>query len=113
MNVYTHFKEPRNVGVIKNGLKASAKNSLCGDELTLYLKINKKVEDAKFTANACTLCQASASLLTDYVKGLKKEKLKKINEKTIFKLLGFTPTPSRTGCALLPLKALKKITQVN
>jgi nitrogen fixation NifU-like protein len=112
MNVYTHFKEPHNVGVIKNGLKASVKNSLCGDDLTLYLKINKKfkkAEDAKFTANACILCKASASLLTDHVKGLSLKELKKINDSEIFKLLGFTPTPSRTGCALLSLKALKKI----
>lgn len=111
MNVYDHFKQPHNIGTIKKALKATVKNSLCGDELTLYLKINNKVEDAKFTANACMLCQASASLLTDYVKGLKVGKLKKINDKTIFKLLGFAPTPSRTGCALLSLKALKKITQ--
>lgn len=109
MNIYTHFKEPHNVGVIKNGLKASVKNSLCGDDLTLYLKLNKKVEDAKFTANACMLCKASASLLTDHVKGLSLKELKKINDSEVFKLLGFTPTPSRTGCALLSLKALKKI----
>ncbi|MCL5011723.1 MAG: iron-sulfur cluster assembly scaffold protein [Candidatus Marsarchaeota archaeon] len=111
MNVYDHFKQPHNVGTLKKALKATVKNSLCGDELTLYLKINKKVEDAKFTANACMLCQASASLLTDYVKSLSVGKLKKIDDKTIFKLLGFVPTPSRTGCALLSLKALKKITQ--
>ena len=109
MNVYDHFKQPHNVGSIKKSLKATVKNSLCGDELTLYIKMNGKVKDAKFTANACMLCQASASLLTDYVKGLNAEKLKKIDDRKIFKLLGFTPTPSRTGCALLSLKALNRI----
>ncbi len=109
MNVYSHFKKPHNMGIIKGGLKASVKNSLCGDELTLYLKVSGKVEEAKFTANACALCQASASALTDKLKGMPLPRVKKLGEKDIFNLIGFTPTPSRMGCALLSLKALKKI----
>ncbi|MBU1016899.1 MAG: iron-sulfur cluster assembly scaffold protein [Patescibacteria group bacterium] len=109
--ILEHFKNPHNKGIIKNpSLGVLEKNLLCGDtiELTLDIK-DDKIKDIKFNGSGCALVTASASLLTDYLKGKSVKVLDKIDDKFVLNLLGGEITPARIGCALLPLKALKKI----
>lgn len=96
--------KPANFDDLKEG-----HNPLCGDKISLYLKWNKKgeVTEACWDGNSCAVSSASASLLTDHIKGMTKLQIKKIDKKTILKLLGIKEiNPTRLRCALLPLSAL-------
>lgn len=109
--ILDHYQNPRNFGKIENfDKKIEVANSLCGDKLTLYLKFeNEKVKDIKFEGVGCAISKASASMLTDYIKGKKKTELKKIDKNFIIKMLGVELGVNRIKCALLPLEALKKL----
>lgn len=75
-----YSKRPKNFGPMEHSTHhADGHNALCGDEITLALKIKEgKVTDAKFTGNACAICTASASLMTSEVKGLSLEAIEKM-----------------------------------
>jgi nitrogen fixation NifU-like protein len=84
-------------------------NPLCGDEITMYLRVGAgdRVEDVAFSGKGCAISQASASILTDEVKGKTLDELKAIDRDHVLENLGITLTPARLKCALLSLKALK------
>ena len=65
-----HSKNPRNHGVHGGLLKKSINNPLCGDTIDIYLDIKENViQDISFEGQACAICVASASLMTEEVKG--------------------------------------------
>jgi len=109
--ILDHWKHPHNFGKLKNPTKKSyTTNPSCGDEIQIDLIIEKeKVKEVKFSGRGCAISQASASLLTDYIKEKSIKDLKRIDEKTIIKLLNVKISPARMKCALLPLEALIKI----
>jgi nitrogen fixation NifU-like protein len=68
--ILDHNKRPRNFRVIADGRKAEGYNPLCGDRITVYLSLNNGViTDASFQGSGCAISKASASLMTDSVKG--------------------------------------------
>jgi nitrogen fixation NifU-like protein len=68
--ILDHNKRPRNFRAIEHGQKAEGYNPLCGDRLTVYLRVeNGRIEDASFQGSGCAISKASASLMTDSVKG--------------------------------------------
>jgi nitrogen fixation NifU-like protein len=68
--ILDHNKRPRNFRTIEDGRKAEGFNPLCGDRLTVYLKIDDgRIQDASFQGSGCAISKASASLMTDSVKG--------------------------------------------
>ena len=74
--ILDHSKRPRNYGELANAnLHASGDNPSCGDEIQIHLYLNKNgiVEDIKFTGQGCAISQASASLMTQKIKGKSKE----------------------------------------
>jgi nitrogen fixation NifU-like protein len=67
-----HNKKPRNFRVIEDAShEADGHNPLCGDQLTLYAKADGEghLEDVRFQGSGCAISKASASLMTDFVKG--------------------------------------------
>ena len=81
--ILDHAKNPRNKGKCANyNHDAKAHNPLCGDKVHIYLKLNKdkKIEDLSFEGEGCAISLASASILTETVKGKDLSFLKKINE---------------------------------
>ncbi len=116
-NIYTeiildHYQNPKNFGRIEDATyQVNVSNPLCGDKLTLYIKIdkNKIIKDIKFIAQGCAISIASSSMVFDFLKGKNQEDLKKINKEFIIKMLGIDLGVNRIKCALLPLKALEKI----
>jgi len=109
--ILDHWRNPHNFGKLKSPTKKSyAINPSCGDEIQIDLIIKKeKIKEVKFSGRGCAISQASASLLTDYIKGKSIKDLKKIDEKTIIKLLGIKISPTRMKCALLPLETLETL----
>ena len=124
--VLDHGKNPRNKNKCEGFNKdAKGHNPLCGDKVHVYLKLNenKKVEDISFEGQGCAISMASASIMTDLVKGKEEFEVKEIvndflemikekdqlnnkiledNEKTkLMCLSGVKKYPMRVKCATL------------
>ena len=79
--ILDHGKNPRNLRKTENFNKdAKGYNPLCGDKVHIYLKLNenKKVEDISFEGQGCAISMASASIMTDLVKGKEEKEVKEI-----------------------------------
>jgi len=108
-NILDHYKHPRNRGrADKPDSEAHDSNPLCGDEISMSMKFaSGKVSEIKFEGSACAICLASASMLTEEVKGAKLDTAREMKKEKVLSLLGIDPGPARLKCALLPLKVLK------
>ena len=81
--ILEHGKNPRNLGKTENFNKdAKGNNPLCGDNVHVYLKLNdqRKVEDISFEGSGCAISMASASIMTDMIKGKSDNEAKEIIE---------------------------------
>jgi len=79
--ILDHGKNPRNLRRTENFNKdAKGHNPLCGDKVHVYLKLNenKKVEDISFEGQGCAISMASASIMTDLVKGKEEHEVKEL-----------------------------------
>ena len=124
--ILDHGKNPRNLGKFENYNKdAKGNNPLCGDNVHVYLRLNenKKVEDITFEGHGCAISMASASIMTDMVRGKEEKEVKEIvtdflgmikekdsletnilkdDEKTkLMSLSGVKQYPMRVKCATL------------
>ena len=81
--ILEHGKNPRNLGKVNDFNKdAKGHNPLCGDNVHVFLKLdeNKKVEDISFEGSGCAISMASASIMTDLIKGKNEHEAKEIVE---------------------------------
>ena len=81
--ILEHGKNPRNLGKTEDYNKdAKGNNPLCGDNVHVYLKLNeqRKVEDISFEGSGCAISMASASIMTDLIKGKSDNEAKEIIE---------------------------------
>ena len=81
--ILDHGKNPRNKGKCEGFTnEAKAHNPLCGDKVHIYLKLNKdkQIENLSFEGEGCAISLASASILTEIVKGKDLSFIKKISE---------------------------------
>jgi nitrogen fixation protein NifU and related proteins len=126
--IMDHYKNPRNKGILEDGaLTINMNNPTCGDRIQLTLKVEDgKIESAKFDGEGCSISLASASMMTQAVKGLAVEdavKLAKIfydmmlgndyDDKSydlgdIEALQGVSKFPARIKCATLAWKAMEQ-----
>ena len=107
--VMDHFLRPRNIGEIKkpDGY-AEVGNPVCGDQLGFYIKVKDgKIKDVKFLSFGCASNIATASILTEEVKGMKIEDAKKFDWNKIIKDLGGLPK-QKIHCSILAIDGLKK-----
>ena len=82
--ILDHGKNPRNLGKFENFNKdAKGHNPLCGDKVHLFLKLdeNKNVNDISFGGEGCAISMASASIMTDLMKGKSEKEAKEIIDK--------------------------------
>ena len=107
--ILDHYKNPHNFGELADATHSYHDlNPLCGDEITMYLKVaDDRVEDVRFTGKGCAISQASASILTDELRGKTLDELRAIDRDHVVENLGITLSPARLRCALLSLKVLK------
>lgn len=125
--IMDHYKNPRNRGVIEDGVTVDLNNPTCGDSLRLQLQVEDDiVKDAKFEGEGCSISLASASMMTQIVKGKTVEEAlqlanifsemvqgKDYDTDTfdlgdIEALSGVSKFPARIKCATLAWKALEK-----
>ena len=107
--ILDHYKNPRNFGRLENpDISHEEDNPLCGDVIGMDFRIKDGViEDIRFHGRGCAISQASASLLTERLKGIPLEDAKKIGKADVLGELGIDISPARIKCALLSLKVLK------
>lgn len=107
--ILDHYQHPHNHGTLPDAdVTYEDSNPLCGDRIRMDLKIRDGiVEDVKFSGKGCAISQASASMLTDEIKGKSLEDIRHIDKQVILDMLGIPLGPTRIKCALLPLKVVK------
>lgn len=107
--ILDHYKHPRNFGHLDRADASSeAYNATCGDKMRIEITYRSEIEDIRFSGEGCAISQASASMLTEKVKGMSATQVQKLSLKDIQDMLGVTLTPSRVKCATLPLEVLQK-----
>jgi nitrogen fixation NifU-like protein len=109
-NILEHYKHPQNFGELHEyDLEFTDNNPLCGDELTVQLKLDDshRIVDLRFRGQGCAISQAAASMASEEVKGLTIEEMLKLNKDFVLELLGINISATRMKCALLSLKVLK------
>jgi nitrogen fixation protein NifU and related proteins len=109
-NILDHYRRPRNAGVLEQPTHSHEEhNPLCGDVIRLDLHVdeNNVIDQVAFKGKGCAISQASASMLTEMIKGKTLDEAKAINKENILEALGIEIGPVRMKCALLSLKVLK------
>jgi nitrogen fixation NifU-like protein len=111
--ILDHSKSPRNFHKLENANRtAQGHNPLCGDHYTIYaLMDGDRIKDISFQGSGCAISKASASILTDTLKGKTKAEVKALFDKvhdmvTTGKVNGVHKFPARVKCAILPWHAV-------
>ena len=104
-----HFRRPRNQGPLPDATaSAEVANPLCGDRIRVAILVDGgSIVEARFVANACAICIAAASLLTEHVRGLSPNDAARLGDESVLALVGTVPA-GRTRCATLPAEALRR-----
>jgi nitrogen fixation protein NifU and related proteins len=122
--ILDHFRQPRNLGRLPGANRmAEGYNPLCGDTVKLYLKVEDGViRDARFEGTGCAIATASASLMTESIKGKRKEEALRLLENIqgmvtsgtakgdmgkLEVLAGVHEFPQRVKCATLAWHTMK------
>jgi nitrogen fixation protein NifU and related proteins len=109
-NILQHYKRPHHWGELEDpDLEAEDLNPLCGDELKVQLRVDGdgRIEDVRFSGHGCAISQASASMASDEVVGMRVDDLLSLDRSFVLELLGIDISATRLKCALLSLKVLK------
>src|SRR5579859_499051 len=106
--ILEHYKHPHNAGRLEGAsFSRQELNPSCGDMIEMFVRVaGGRVADVKFEGRGCAISQASASLLTDKIKGMSVDELRALSQQDVFDLLAVPLGAGRIRCALLPLKAL-------
>lgn len=131
--ILAHWQNPQNFGVMDvPDVVVEQVNPLCGDEVTFYVKLggskpsyssNRRrevsslssryvrtiINDVRFTGSGCAISIASASMLSEAIKGKSLSVINKITGQDMLKLIGGPIAPARLKCAFLALEAVKKL----
>ncbi len=107
--VMEHFRNPRNVGEIKDADGVGeVGNPVCGDLMKITIKVeNEKISDIKFQTFGCGAAIATSSMVTELAKGMTLEEALKISRQTVADALGGLP-PKKMHCSNLAADGLRR-----
>jgi nitrogen fixation NifU-like protein len=107
--ILDHYRNPRNFGRLERvDVEAEDLNPLCGDQIRMQLSLDDGVvSDVRFSGKGCAISQASASMLTERVKGMKLADVAKLSKDVVLEDVGIGISPTRMKCAMLGLRVLK------
>ena len=108
--ILEHYRRPHNFGtLLEPDAMYEGANPLCGDRITMMLGIDERgvVEEVAFTGRGCAISQASASMLTDEIRGKSLEEVGRIGRDEVLDALGIEISPARLKCAILSLETLR------
>jgi len=107
--ILEHYKNPHHFGELSDAdITQEGDNPLCGDVITLYLKLDDgKLDEVSFRGRGCAISQASASMLTDMIVGRPVAELKTFPTRDLLEELGIQISPARMKCATLSVNTLR------
>jgi len=105
-----HFRHPRNYGDLVNpDVSHESFNPLCGDRIRIEVELRDTiVHEARFKGDACAICTAAASLLTELILGRDIATVSALSDDRLITALESDIKPTRLQCALLPLETLRE-----
>jgi nitrogen fixation NifU-like protein len=126
--ILDHYRRPRNKGALEAATsQASLRNPLCGDEVEVQVRVEDgRVADVRFGGQGCSISQASASMMTELVKGHTPEEVRALGERFAAMIRGDTEAaadkalgqaralsgvsrfPTRVKCALIAWEAVAR-----
>ena len=108
--ILDHYRNPRNFGSL-DAPDASFEdlNPLCGDRIRFELQVGNdgRVTDVRFSGKGCAISQASASMLTESLKGERLEDVARLPQERVLENVGIGISPARMKCAMLGLKVAR------
>ena len=109
--ILEHYRNPHNKGTLDpHDLHFADSNPTCGDEMSMTLVLDpgrSAIADVAFDGSGCAISQASASILTDGLRGQSLDEVREMDPKTLLDELGVPIGPARLKCALLAYKVLQ------
>ncbi|MBP9670400.1 iron-sulfur cluster assembly scaffold protein [Candidatus Woesebacteria bacterium] len=110
--VMDHYEHPRNQGELEcPDMQGKDSNASCGDMIQFQIKIEDgKIVDAKWKGIGCAITTASASKLSEYLRGSSLKVLQKMSDEELLKEgVGFEVNPGRIKCLMLPIRVVRKL----
>jgi nitrogen fixation protein NifU and related proteins len=108
--ILQHYRAPRNFGPLEGADRVGEEfNPLCGDHITLRLKVDpstQKIQEVRFQGDGCAISVASTSMLTEKLAGLSLEDAGHVSRDDVLQSLGIPLSPVRVKCALTGYSAL-------
>lgn len=104
------YENPLNFGELDpNDFTYEEDNPLCGDVVRIDVRVDEdnRIAEVRWRGEGCAISQASASLLTEEIKGMTLEEVKAFPKERLLDLIGVPLSMARVKCALLSLKVLK------
>ncbi|HEX8806065.1 MAG TPA: SUF system NifU family Fe-S cluster assembly protein [Candidatus Aquilonibacter sp.] len=107
--ILDHYRNPRNFGHLDEpDASAEDLNPLCGDQIRMEFDVDDGVvRDVRFSGKGCAISQASASMLTETIKGMRLEDIAKLSKDVVLENVGIGISPTRLKCATLGLRVAK------
>lgn len=104
------YENPLNYGELDpHDFSYEEDNPLCGDVIRIDVRLGEdgRIAAVGWSGDGCAISQASASLLTEHVKGMTLDEVKALESQALLDLLGIPLSMARVKCALLCMKVLK------
>lgn len=107
--IMDHYKRPRNTGKLDTRFRAEGENASCGDTVEIFALIDDGiVSKVKHETDACAICTAAVSILSEKVQEMNIDEVNKLDKDWMIDELGVDVSPMRVKCAVLGLETLQE-----
>jgi len=114
--ILDHYKNPRNYGGLPDPtFSHEGYNPSCGDEIEFDVELGddgETIQNVAWEGDGCAISQASASLLSQELPGMRLDEVRELDRDDVLELLGVEVTPMRIKCAVLAEKVVQDGTKI-